>query len=283
MTPHDTTEFIMLPTVDFCFQALMQNPKVRKGFVAAILDVDPLNIKNTILLPTQLSRESETDKLGILDVNILLADGTQLNLEMQVRYFEYWDERVLFYLSKMFTGQIKKGEDYDTLKKCIHVSILNFIHFPDDICYRTIHFRDDITGQLYTDKMEIHVLELQKLPQNLKLGNEIITWMQFFSGRTQEDFKNMAKVNEYIEEAYDTLLKLSADDLKRMEYEAREKALRDYNSQMKSASRRGEKLGEKRGEERTKRIFKLYSQGKSIKEIAELCGVSVEKVTQILE
>ena len=29
--------FIMLPTVDFCFKELMKNPKVRKGFVGAIL------------------------------------------------------------------------------------------------------------------------------------------------------------------------------------------------------------------------------------------------------
>ena len=33
--------FIMLPTVDFCFKELMKNPKVRKGFVAAILGKEP--------------------------------------------------------------------------------------------------------------------------------------------------------------------------------------------------------------------------------------------------
>lgn len=37
----------------------------------------------------------------------------------------------------------------------------------------------------------------------------------------------MANVNEYIDETYNTLLKLSADDIKRLEYEA----IRDYNSQ----------------------------------------------------
>lgn len=51
----------------------------------------------------------------------------------------------------------------------------------------------------------------------------------------------MAKGDEYLGEAYQTLLKLSADEEKRLEYEAREKALRDYNSQMRSAQKRGEK------------------------------------------
>lgn len=51
----------------------------------------------------------------------------------------------------------------------------------------------------------------------------------------------MAKSDEYMEEAYDALKKLSADDRAKLEYEAREKAIRDYNSQMSSALRRGRK------------------------------------------
>ena len=244
--------FIMLPTVDFCFQKLMDNPKVRKGFVAALMKVSPKLIRETKLLPTLLPRESENDKLGILDVRVMLVDGTQLDLEMQVRYFEYWDERAMFYLSKMFVSQMKKGEDYENLKKCIHVSILDFIHFPeDDTCYRTIHLRDDETGKLYSDKLEIQILELKKLPKEVKTGDDIITWMKFFSGKNREEFNRMRGENEYIDEACNELFKLSADDKKRLEYEQREKAIRDYHSQLNSARRQGERecieIGEKRG------------------------------------
>lgn len=34
MKNQEVEEFIMLSTVDFCFQELMNNPKVRKGFIA---------------------------------------------------------------------------------------------------------------------------------------------------------------------------------------------------------------------------------------------------------
>ena len=44
-------EFIMLPTVDFCFKELMRNEKVRKGIIAALLGVRPEEIKETRLLP----------------------------------------------------------------------------------------------------------------------------------------------------------------------------------------------------------------------------------------
>lgn len=82
--------FIMLPTVDFCFAGLMENPKVRKGFVAAILKVPPDKINETILLPTILKRESEDDKLGILDVRVMMEDGTQIDIEMQVAYLIFY-------------------------------------------------------------------------------------------------------------------------------------------------------------------------------------------------
>ena len=147
--------FIMLPTVDFCFKELMQNPKVRKGFIAAILGKAPKEVRRTTLVPTALRKESEDDKLGILDVLIELEDETKMNMEMQVSYFDCWTNRVLFYLGKIYTGQIKEGEDYDKLRKCIHVSILEFVHFPQDKkCCRKIVFlrcRDGRTACIEAD------------------------------------------------------------------------------------------------------------------------------------
>ena len=56
----------------------------------------------------------------------------------------------------------------------------------------------------------------------------------------------MAKTNEYLDEAYVKLVELSADEKTRLQYELREKALRDYNSQMNSAETRGQRQGEER-------------------------------------
>ena len=53
--------FIMLPTVDFCFKELMRNPKVRKGFIAAVLGKKPEEIRDTTLIPTELRK---TTSLG---------------------------------------------------------------------------------------------------------------------------------------------------------------------------------------------------------------------------
>lgn len=82
----------MLPTVDFCFKELMQNEKVRKGFIAALLGKKPEDIRKTTLIPTVLPPETGDDKVGVLDTAVLLQDGTQIDMEMQVIYFFILDK-----------------------------------------------------------------------------------------------------------------------------------------------------------------------------------------------
>ena len=296
--------FIMFPTVDFCFKELMKNPKVRKGFVAAILGKEPETVRRTTVIETELRKESEDDKLGILDVLVELEDGVKMNMEMQVPYFEYWANRVLFYVSKIYTGQIQKGDDYDKLQKCIHVSILDFIHFPQDQrCYRKITLCDVETGEQYTDLMELHVLELKKLLPEDQNEDGVIRWMRFLGGKSRKEFEDMAEKDEYIKEAYEDLKKLSLDEQKRLEYEVRQRAIRDHNSQMKSAERRGIEIGEERGEKRgieigerrgiaigeelgtqstLKRLVKAnVESGKSLEEIAEFLGLDLSEVEKM--
>lgn len=216
---------------------------MRTGFIAALLDLPPSEVQETEVLPTELPRGSEDEKLGILDVFVKMMDGTQMNLEMQVHFFAFWDSRILFYLSKMFAGQLHRGESYDRLRKCIHVSILDFNRFDDGECYHIVRFYDRKTKELYSDLLELQFLELKKLPEEAQSEKGIIRWMRFLHGKTRKEFEKMAGTDEYMEEAYQTLIHLSADEKKRLEYEVREKALRDYNSQMKSAKQEGRAEG----------------------------------------
>ena len=284
----NSDNFIMLPTVDFCFKELMQNPKVRKGFIAAILGKAPETIRQTTLIPTELRKESEEDKLGILDVLVELENRTKMNMEMQVSYFECWTNRVLFYIGKIYTGQIKEGDDYDKLQKCIHVSILDFIHFPqDEKCCRKIVFCDAKTGEQYTDLMELHILELKKLPPEDQNEGGIIRWMRFLGGKNRKEFEDMAKKDEYIEEAYNELKKLSLDDQKRLEYELRQKAVRDHNMMMKSAEKRGleigKEIGKKEGEQTALRriVDHQLKAGKTLEETAELLGLELWEMKEL--
>ena len=70
----------------------------------------------------------------------------------------------------------------------------------------------------------------------------------------------LAQKNQYIASAYEQLQIVSQDREKRLEYEARQKAIWDYNQMMREAKERGEKLGEERGEKRgEERVNKLHA------------------------
>ena len=97
----------------------------------------------------------------------------------------------------------------------------------------------------------------------------------------------MAKKDEYIGEAYNELKKLSHDEQMRMEYELRQKAIRDHNMMMKTARKQGYEAGEKHGYEKGERlalkkvIDKLTGDGRTIEEAAEFLGLGVEMAKEI--
>ena len=98
--------------------------------------------------------------------------------------------------------------------------------------------------------MEFHLIELPKLPQELKdEKDDILLWAKFINSERKEDFEMLATKNTYIQSAYNTLQVISQDEEKRIEYEAREKALRDYSQGMFEAEQRGEERGLEKGRE----------------------------------
>jgi len=101
-------EFIMKPKVDFCFKELMADEEVRRGFISAILGMKPEEILHTELQPTHLRKRHSEEKLGILDVRVLVNGDQHLDMEIQIAPFRFWAERSLFYLSKMYVEQIPK-------------------------------------------------------------------------------------------------------------------------------------------------------------------------------
>ncbi len=278
------SEFLMKPKVDFAFKEIMMDEKARIGFLAAVLHINPEDIKEIQILNTNLRKLHNNDKLGILDVRILLNSNIEIDAEIQLSELEVWPDRTLFYTSKMFTEQIEKGQDYDVFKKCVSISILDFKLFKNEPdFYSCFHIREDTRNFIYTDKMEFHVIELPKLPKELKEGcSSLELWAKFISAERKEEFDMIAKKDVYIQSAYNKLQVISQDKQKRMEYEARQKALLDHNQFMLEATRRGMEKGRlegrKEGEEKEKykTAKKLIELDMATDFIIQVTGFSVE-------
>ena len=163
------TDFLMKPKVDFAFKEIMMNEQARIGFLSAILKLNPADIRETQILNTSLRKLHEDEKLGILDVRILMNNAVEIDIEIQLSMLNVWADRALFYLAKMYTEQISPGQNYSAFKKCVSISILDFDLFQGETeFYSCFHIREDSRHILYTDKMKFHVLELPRLPKKLK-------------------------------------------------------------------------------------------------------------------
>lgn len=250
------SQFLMKPRIDFAFKEIMMDKNARIGFLSAILKLKPEDIKETIILNTYLRKEHEEDKQGILDVRILLNNNTEIDIEIQLAELKVWADRSLFYLSKMYTEQIHQGEKYNVFKKCVSISILDFILFKNtEKYYSCFHIAEDTRHTILTDKMEFHILELPKLPEEFKESNDaLLLWAKFIASEQKEDFEMLAAKNPYIDSAYKQLQVISQDEQKRLEYEAREKAIRDHNQMMFEAEERGEARGIEKGIEEGRKL-----------------------------
>ena len=97
---------------------------------------------------------------------------------------------------------------------------------------------------IYTDKMEFHVIELLKLPEEWKEENQkILLLAKFINAERKEEFEMLAEKDTYINQAYQRLQVISQDKEKQFQYEAREKAIRDYNQLIYEAKQSGRKEG----------------------------------------
>ena len=247
-------EFLMKPKVDFAFKEIMMDEKARTGFLSAVLGIQPGDIRETRILNTSLRQEHGDEKLGILDVRLLMDGDREIDIEIQLTELGVWADRSLFYLAKMLIGQIKPGDSYRVFKKCVSISILDFRLFKEgsphgaEPFYSCFHIREDTRHFLYTDKMEFHVIELPKLPKGLKEGcSKLELWAKFINSEEKEDFDMIAQMDPYIESAYKKLQLISQDKEKRQEYEAREKAIRDHCEMMLEAEERGWTQGMEKG------------------------------------
>ena len=136
--------------------------------------------------------------------------------------------------------------------------------------------------------MEFHVIELPKLPAELKEDyTELELWAKFINAERKEEFDMLAEKNPYIDSAYKQLQVISQDKQKRLEYEAREKAVRDYNQGLYEAEQRGIEIGEQRGieigEQRGRDAIakNMVALGLSAETIAQATGMQIEQILAI--
>ena len=274
-----TKEMIISPKYDDMMKELFHNETVLRYFLSDILRVRLDRIQNLRIRSPFLRKRGRKEKQGILDVVAEFGDDTKVNVEPQVRIVRNWDKRQLFYLAKMYTEELIKGEDYSRLKRCVGISLLDF-NLSDRPKYHTVYRLRDEEGNEFTDALEIHVLELSKPLTGKEKADE---WIQFFNVKTEEDLRMIkAKTkNPGILEAIRELRRLSLDSPMKWRYDAYLKRKRDEKAREAYVWEEGEARGE--NYKLVSMVCRKLRKGKEPERIAEELEEEVELIQSICQ
>ena len=244
---------LLSPKVDIIFQILfgeVGSEIITKKFLEAILNkkIESVDLSQNIVM----RHENIGEKMGVLDVLVKFDDKKFCNVEMQLIEKDKLFERILYYWSRIYTKQIKSGNDYVFLNKTIEVLIVDFeIDSLKDLEYHTMWkiIETKYRKNILTDELEIHIIEIPKIYKLIgeKQNEELVKWLEFIEDPTSKEVENYMNENEGIKEAKNKLEGLSGDErLQRLE-ELRLKAIMDEKAERRFAIKKGLEEGLKKG------------------------------------
>ena len=274
------------PKLDVVFQALfgeVGSERITKSFLETILNkkIEKIDLsKNPIL-----RREFKDDKLGVLDILAELDGKEKCNIEMQVIDSKSVIERILYYWSRLYSRQIKIGQDYSLLERTIIILITDFkIEGLEELEYHSTWKIIETKGRkrILTEKLEIDIIELPKIEGKEKESSKLLDWLYFLENPKSRRVTEKMEESKEIKEAVEKLDSLSEDERMQRIADLREKAILDE----KAIYAKGLDDGIKAGKEKLKRekleiAKKLKKEGINTELIAKITGLTIKEIEEI--
>ena len=290
------------PKLDVVFQALfgeVGNESITKGFLETILErkIDSIDLSRNPIL----RREFKDEKLGVLDIIAKIDENEICNIELQIVDKKNIIERILYYWSRLYSRQIKSGEDYKILQKAIVILITDFkIENLEELDYHSRwKIMEDKQGKkiILTQKLEIDIIELPKIIGKEKEQDNLLDWLYFLENPKSERVTKKMKENENLKEAVKKLDNLSEDEKMQRIADLRQKAIMDekaiYEKGLEIGIEKGIQRGMEKGIEKgimegsqkeKIEIAKKMLELKIDKEtIAEATGLTEQEIEKILD
>ena len=278
------------PKMDIIFQAIfgeVGSENITKDFLEKILKrkIEKISLdKNPIL-----RRELKDDKLGVLDIVTELDGKEKCNIEMQLIDKSNIIERMLYYWSKMYTKQIKAGDDYNKLEKTIVILIADFnIKGLEEVEYHStwkIIETNSVKKLILTDKFELDIIELSKIKGRENEKDQLLDWLVFLENPESERVTRKMEENENLKEAVEKLERISEDEKMQRIIELREKAIRDEHAIYAKGVDDGIEEGKTKGarEKQIEIAKSMLKENMNIEIIIKITGLTKEEIEKLQE
>lgn len=187
------------PTVDCVFKAVLgkeENIPLLMHFLNAVLKLEgDARITAVTILNPYNEKEFETDKLSVVDVKAMSAQGVSYQIEIQRAVHAGLTSRILYTWSAIYHALLKEGEPYSQLAPVISIWLLKENLFPEVNAYHLLFAPYSLEhGLCLTDHLAIHLLQLPKWRLSEKRVDETDRWMYFFTEGQEVDLDHLPDI-----------------------------------------------------------------------------------------
>ncbi len=280
-------------TNDFVFRHIFgdeRNADILLSLVNAILEAKGLRkLVGITSANPYLSAHDLAQREGILDVRAMDSDGRHYDIEIQVRPQAAYIQRSIYYLARLYGGQLGHGSDYQRLSPCVSISLLDFVLFKDTDelhHYFTLRSSDDGIRELSTD-LSLHYLEIPKLKfDETGHSNLLKKWLYLIKEiKNPEDtmIKEITSETPELKRAEQEYTTIMTDEQLRMEALSHEMWVRDQIAYRREAEEKGWAAGKAEGahEQALKSAKAMLSAGLNRDQITLFTGLSSDEIIHI--
>ncbi|CAN0587439.1 unnamed protein product [Ectocarpus sp. 12 AP-2014] len=283
-----------LISFDYAIKFLLKskaNYDIIEGFISALIVAQGYKaVKINALLETESNRETADLKRSIADLVVEDEDGNKYIVEIERSFTSSFMHKACFNTSRLVVDSISGSQDYTTINKVFHISLLYFTTQKLD---KPIYHGKTILHEVDTSTpidmrianqglvmFEHHNIFPEYFFISVPLFNDVINqeideWLYVMKhSDTRADFKSpyMSKVQEKL-----NVLKMSLEE--RNDYYSYLKEAVHSQDVLSSAEAKGEARGKAEGIEKT--AINMLKENSAIKFISTVTGLSKDEILKL--
>ena len=263
----------ILPTNDLIFKRIFWNkehPDILISFINSVLKrTDP--ISSVELISTEMDDEFIVEHGIRLDLVAKTSNNEILNIEMQKKNDDDMYKRSLYYWSKLYSSQLRKGQRYKDLRPVITINILDFTLFDDNRCHRNFILKDAKSNEEGLKMLDMHFIELKKR-KYMDQNDDLWAWAEFLKAPNSETLREKTDKMRPIVDAKEIFDRTIADPIQQEKIRLLLKTQLDNQSSIAKAK-------EDAKIETAKNFLKM---GLTIEQVATGTGLTVDEVKLLM-
>jgi len=221
-------------------KVFLENLDLLEYLLRCVLDLPDEEYEELTVSSSEILPDKHGGKMGVLDIKVVTKSKMVIDIEIQRGDVAQTRERIVFYISSLIKDQLLSGDGYDEIRRVIGMVITERGLIPEDAEYHHRFTLCDLkTGIALTDLIEVHTLELAKLPEKSD-GSGLWRCLKLLNAETKEELDMIAEMSPELKKAADIMKAYSELDPKtRREYELLMLAEMDDRVRLRAAKKEG--------------------------------------------